>query len=366
MNTETAPSTEIEEHRFPCPVCGADLEYSAKTGALDCPHCGHHEDILSPTQNWQLTELDLKSAFEASLEEKQYDVVPYVHCDSCGANVDFGPYEQSKNCPFCGSSIVLEAKTQKLLRPQGVLPFVIDQPTAHELLGKWLGARWFAPNGLADFARKGKRLQGIYVPYWTYDAQTQTEYRGQRGDIYYVTVGHGKNRRREARVRWRRASGRVARFFDDVLVVASNSLPHNYVRELEPWQLSSVEPYNPQFLAGFSSEAYSVTLKDGWQEAQEMMRQVIIRDIKFDIGGDRQRIQQMQTQMRDMSFKHILLPIYSIAYKFRGKTYRCVINGQTGRVTGERPYSAFKIAFAILALAVLVMIFFFFAQYANY
>ena len=107
-------------------------------------------------------------------------------------------------------------------------------------------------------------------------------------------------------------------------------------------------PYSPEYLAGFQAEGYSVDLEQGFVEAREKMDRVIARDVRFDIGGDRQRIHSIDTTLRDITFKHILLPVWMAAYKYRGKSYRFVINARTGQVQGERPYSAWKIAFAAL------------------
>ena len=149
-------------------------------------------------------------------------------------------------------------------------------------------------------------------------------------------------------MRWRSVSGRVARFFDDVLVLASRTLPKRYTDALEPWDLSALEPYRPEFLAGFRAEGYQVELEDGFTEARAHMDNVIARDVRFDIGGDRQRIHDIDTTVRDVTFKHILLPVWLAAYKYRGETYRFVVNGRTGRVQGERPWSAWKIAIAVV------------------
>jgi hypothetical protein len=153
---------------------------------------------------------------------------------------------------------------------------------------------------------------------------------------------------RVQKVRWRAVSGRVSRFFDDVLVLASQSLPKRYTDALEPWDLSQMEPYRPEFLAGFRAEGYQVDLEAGFAEARLRMDRVIERDVKFDIGGDRQRIGRIDTTLSDVTFKHVLLPVWMAAYKYRGQSYRFVINGRTGRVQGERPYSAWKIAGAVL------------------
>jgi hypothetical protein len=131
-------------------------------------------------------------------------------------------------------------------------------------------------------------------------------------------------------------------------VLASNSLPKRYTDGLEPWDLSALEPYKPEYLAGFRAEGYQVELTDGFTEARAYMDRMILRDVKYDIGGDEQRVSDVKTQINDVTFKHILLPVWLAAYKYNGRTYRFVVNGRTGRVQGERPYSAWKITIAVI------------------
>jgi hypothetical protein len=217
----------------------------------------------------------------------------------------------------------------------------------------WLGSLWFAPNGLQDYARKGRRMDGIYVPYWTFDADTATSYSGRRGDDYYVsqtrTVNGKSEPYQERRTRWRSVAGQVSRFFNDVLVMASHSLPRAYTDALEPWNLSDLTPYRPDFLSGLVAEAYGVGLEEGLTEARTKMDAVIDGDIRRDIGGDHQQITSKQTTMNDVTFKHVLLPVWMAAYKFQDRSFRFVVNGQTGKVQGERPWSKWKIALAVIA-----------------
>src|SRR5690606_21501062 len=216
---------------------------------------------------------------------------------------------------------------------------------------------------------KGRRMQGIYVPYWTFDADTKSAYRGERGTVYYETQTVMRDGRRETvkvqKVRSSAKSGRVARFFDDVLVLASRSLPKRFTDALQPWDLSGLAPYAPEYLAGFRAEGYQVQLEDGFTEARAQMDRIIERDVRFDIGGDRQRVHEVQTQIADVTFKHILLPVWLAAYKYNGKTFRFVVNGQSGRVQGERPWSAIKITIAVvLGLILAGVVGFFYAQNA--
>jgi hypothetical protein len=56
-----------------------------------------------------------------------------------------------------------------------------------------------------------------------------------------------------------------------------------------------------------------------------------------------------------LSFKHVLLPVWLAAYRYGGKSFRFVVNGRTGSVDGERPYSAFKIALAVIAILLVAL-----------
>jgi DNA-directed RNA polymerase subunit RPC12/RpoP len=345
-----------ETHRFPCDNCGADFRFDPDADQLVCDHCGNTRDIDgSGRDDNTIVELDFQKALDlpdtAEIEETRV-----LSCPNCAAQVEFDPNQHAAECPFCATPVVTDTGAHRHLKPRGVVPFQLEERAARTAMTDWLGRLWFAPNGLQDYARKGRRMHGIYVPYWTYDADTKTAYQGERGTYYYVTrtvMRDGKSvQERQRKIRWRPARGRVARFFDDVLILASKSLPKKYTDALQPWDLTQLEPYLPDYLAGFQAEAYQISLEDGFAEARAHMERIITRDVKSDIGGDRQRIHKQSTQIRDVTFKHILLPVWLAAYKYRGKTYRFVVNGQNGRVQGERPYSAWKIAFAVLLGAV--------------
>lgn len=318
-----------------------------------CAHCGNTESLTqSPWSAAKIRELDFETARDGTLPAPEMEETRVSKCPNCAAEVEFDPTVHAKECPFCATPVVTDTGTHRHIKPRAVLPFGFDEPAAHDAMNDWLGALWFAPNGLRDYARKGRRMDGIYVPYWTYDADTTSRYSGERGTVYFETrrvMRDGKPTTVQVpRVRWRPARGQVARFFDDVLVLASKSLPKRFTDGLAPWDLAGLEPYTPEFLAGFRAEAYAVSLEEGYVEARSIMNGVIQRDIKFDIGGDRQRIHDIDTTVRNVTFKHILLPVWLAAYKYRGETYRFVVNGRTGKVQGERPYSSVKIAFAVI------------------
>ncbi|MFP7570875.1 primosomal protein N' (replication factor Y) - superfamily II helicase [Marivita sp. S2033] len=352
--SEARLSKPVDEHRFPCDNCGADFRFDPARGMLLCDHCGNTELIAGagPWGDPGVHEIAFDTAIANRLPEQDMEETRVSRCPNCAAQVEFDPGVHAAECPFCATPVVADTGINRHIKPKGLLPFALDEAQARNAMTSWLGKLWFAPNGLKDYARKGRKMTGIYVPYWTFDADTASSYRGERGTVYYETRRVHRNGKtqtvRVAKVRWQAASGRVARFFDDVLVLASTSLPKRYTDALEPWDLSEMEPYHPEYLAGFRAEAYNIELKEGFVEARGYMDRVITRDVKFDIGGDRQRIHNVETRVADVTFKHVLLPVWLAAYKYRGKSYRFVVNGRTGAVQGERPWSTWKIAIAVV------------------
>jgi DNA-directed RNA polymerase subunit RPC12/RpoP len=348
-------------HRFPCGACGSDLRFAPEKGLLRCDHCGNEEPI--PEARGAIPELDLRATETEQVPEAAMEEIRVARCESCGAQVEFVEGIHARECPFCASPMVTGTGALRHIKPQAQLPFALGEADARQAMRRWMGRLWFAPSDLRDYARDHRSMNGIYVPYWTYDAETRSAYTGQRGTVYYETrrvpvMVNGERRmmtQKVARIRWRPARGRVARDFDDVLVLGSKSLPKRYTDALAPWDLSALSAYEPRYLAGFRAEGYGIPVREAYGEAREIMNGVIAQDVRRDIGGDQQRIDRLDTEVGRLTFKHILLPVWMAAYKYRGRSFRFVVNGRTGAVEGERPYSAFKIALAVVAAIVVAM-----------
>lgn len=345
-----------EEHRFPCAQCGANLRYAPGQTAMTCSYCGHEQEIPGADAEGRanaLGALDLHEMLNRPVPASEMEETRVLSCPNCGAQVEFEPDLHSSECPFCATPVVTDTGTHRHIKPQAVLPFRLREAEAKAAFAKWLAGLWFAPNGLGKYARGDNRFAGIYVPYWSFDADTRSSYSGERGTYYYT--GSGKNRRRQ--IRWTRVAGKVSRRFEDLLVMASQSLPRRYVRALEPWHLDDLEPYNTSFLSGFRAEGYTVELRPGHAIAIERMDEAIRDDVRRAIGGDQQRIHRIDTAHDNERFKHVLLPLWVAAYRYRDRSFRFVVNAQTGKVRGERPWSIIKIALAVVAGAVAIGVF---------
>ena len=333
---------------------------------MECPYCGATVDCPAPTG--QVSEHDFESQLSSLESGAATTTVTEVNCEACAAINQLEANATSGECAFCGTPFVQQPQSANVIQPQAVLPFSSTREEGINLFRQWIGRLWFAPNKLKQFARDIEKLKGLYLPHWTYDSDTTTDYMGERGEHYYETEHYtdseGNSRTRQVqRTRWYHASGRVWLKFDDILVPASDTLPRKYVDELEPWDLQALTPYSDSYLSGFQSESYTTDLRGGFNIAKDKMAPDIDQKIRWDIGGDEQRIYSKNTYYSDITFKYILLPVWISAYRFKETTYRFLINARTGEVQGERPYSWVKITLLVLfILAVIGTIVYFASQ----
>lgn len=357
------------QHAFPCEQCGAQLQYLEGTGQLRCDHCGHQHRISLSRD--PIVEYDFHSTLQQLPGGAPDTVALTVKCSACAAEFEFDQNLHADECPFCGTRIVVNAEQHRVIQPKALLPFNVNAKKASDAYQAWLKRLWFAPSKLKKYARKERDLNGVYVPYWTYDCATETHYSGQRGDIYQVRQQvrvrvNGRmttQTRLVNKIRWTPVSGVVRRGFDDVMVYATDSLPREMARELAPWDLNALTPYQEEFLSGFQSEVYKVELDQGFDYAKQRMHPVIRQDIRYDIGGDQQRISNADTRYSGIRFKHILLPFWIAGFRFGNKTYQFIVNGRSGEVQGDRPWSVIKIGLAVIAGAIAVgTIGYFYAQ----
>ena len=363
MDRAALHSTEATR-TYPCDSCGAELQFDIKLQKLKCPSCGVVHDLtvdLSQTA----VEQDLRSALQALRSTKiqgQQSLIAEtkeIVCQNCGGHTTFTGSLTAERCPYCATPIqrddVHNAPTR--LAVDGVVPFQVDQKQATELIDKWINSRRFAPTEFKTYNRTGS-FTSVYTAYFTYDAETETAYSGQRGENYTVTVGSGDNERTEVRTNWYHVSGRVHNSFDDVTVFANEGFEKNRIAKLEPWPTETAKPYSPEFVAGHLCRTYDHDVEECMGEATAKMESVITQTVRSDIGGDQQRITGTNISWREMTYKHLLLPIWLLTVIYQDKPFQVYINGVTGEVQGNRPWSKVKIIIAaVIALIVLIALF---------
>jgi Zn finger protein HypA/HybF involved in hydrogenase expression len=343
--------------QFTCRSCGSQMTYAAGTTEMKCPSCGAEQQIAD-------TRTIVEHSYDqwASLPPKPVAMIgkQALRCQGCGATTETDMVADT--CQFCGGTLVAVDNPEGLIAPEAVVPFGLAKAAANEAFAQWVRTRHFAPTALKKVGST-EAIKGTYVPHWTYDAETGTDYTGQRGEHYYTTEsfevsdgnGHSHTETRQVQhTRWYPASGHVERAFDDVVVPASHLLPTEKLDKMGPWELGAAKAYEPEYLAGYSAVRYDVDPDAGLTVAHQEMEVVIGTDCRHDIGGDEQRVSSMSVKYASTMFKLMLLPLWIASYIYGGKTYQVLVNANTGEVIGDRPYSKVKIFLAILLVVVII------------
>jgi ribosomal protein S27E len=353
------PETPKFAH-FRCPGCAGEMDFDPQSGMMKCQSCGTLNAVETPATAVMSHPLEDALAHVTPLSADALE----VNCDGCGSVVVFEPPEVAGACSFCGAMIVAQPRAaDPMIAPDAVLPVKVPKEAAQTEVRQWIATRWFAPNALHKMAQQ-EGIAGVYLPYWTYAADTSSQYSGARGvhyweTEYYTTTDANGNSVQQSRqvmhTAWSPAGGQVARNFDNVLVPATKSVNETRLNALAPWDLPQLCAYDPEYLAGFKAQRYQVELPAGFEKAKTLMEHAITQDIRTDIGGDEQRIDHVATATSNETFRHLLLPVWIGAYRFQGKVFQVVVNARTGEVQGERPYSAVKIALLVIGILMVIL-----------
>jgi len=351
---------EISTDKFPCPSCGGNMAFSPTEQKLQCPYCKTVVDIEN--ESIEVKEYHLAEAEEMASHNWGNEKI-VIKCSNCGGETVMDSSMQAQFCSFCGSSHILKTDENIGIKPETILPFSLDAKKSKDKFKKWIGGKFFAPKEVKQ-KHTLNRLQGIYIPFFTYDADSTTAYTAKRGVYYYTTHTSQVNgkmvTKRIRHTRWTTVRGVYAQYYDDVLVNSSKNMDDAMIKKIGGFDLRKLLPYKPEYMSGFVAEKYSLSLDEGWQKAKNQIDNRIDQGIRMQVGGDEFRLVNKSTNYGDIKFKHILLPMWMSAYKFKEKAYRFLINGQTGQVNGEYPKSALKISLVVLSVILIGAVAFFF------
>jgi predicted RNA-binding Zn-ribbon protein involved in translation (DUF1610 family) len=344
---------------FRCPNCGARMTWDPDADALVCAYCQARVPV--PRGEGTIVEHALS---EAGAAARGLGVdLRVARCKSCGAQVTFDERTTSKSCVFCGSAEVLvQSANRNALRPESLIPLDVGRATVEKEFRAWLARLWLRPSALQQTREFG--AIGVYVPFWTFDAQAHSDWSADAGYTYWATeptvvlVGGRPSvqMRQVQKVRWEPAWGSRDDAYDDLLVHASKGLPEKLAAELGRFDTKGLVPYRPEYLAGWRAEEYAVDLESGFKAAQARIESIQADRCGGDVPGDTHRELRVRNTISDVRWKHVLLPVWSLTYTWSGRSYAVLIHGQTGKVVGEAPYSWIKILLLAMGIALAVIL----------
>lgn len=342
-----------QQQRFPCPNCGGELVWDPDADAQLCGHCDFRRKV--PVSTATIVERALEDA--AGAVRGFGTDARVAQCGSCGARVTFEGSDTSTDCVFCGSAAVLSQDARRNpLRPESLIPLDVGRETVRKQFRQWTAGMWFRPNALKRVDQFQAR--GVYVPCWTFDARVHSDWSAESGTYYYITVmvpttvnGHTTLVPQQIQqIDWNPAAGARDDVYDDLLVPASGFVRGDLLSKLGEFDNKALVPYQPDYLAGWCAEEYRVDLADGWKLAQALIEAQQARRCGSDVPGDTHRNLSVANTIRDVRWKHILLPVWTLTYRCNGKPYTVLIHGQTGHVEGDAPISWAKVLGLVVAL----------------
>jgi DNA-directed RNA polymerase subunit RPC12/RpoP len=354
QNNSTSRANTADIQRYICPHCGGSVCFDITKQQLACSSCGAPADFqLNSTP---VTEHPyMAGAVDASQERAAAPSAgSEITCQVCGAQISLTGAQTAAVCPMCGAAHVLPAKQNAGLPPDGVVPFKVDRYKAMELLRKWIGGRWFAPNKLKKSYQEGG-ISPVYLPFWSFDADASAHYTGRGGRTRVVRRG----KQTTTVTDWFPVSGIVRSNFTDLQICAAGQPESDMAMGVTPFRGSS-RPYDAAYLAGTEAQHYTVSLDRGYNIAQGKMESELHMLAEADIrskGFQLANVHSISADYRNVKYKQLLCPVWLSNFTYAGKSYQCAINGETGNVSGKRPYSPVKIAFAVIIIILCGLIF---------
>lgn len=336
-----------------CPQCGAVFDFDPGSGGLLCSYCGFRQDIALEDQSvaeLRFEQAEFRESINWGAEKKQ------IICKSCGAASIYDQLDIANECPFCGSNQVMQEKGTDSLAPNAVAPFQISAKQAEGNFSVWLKRQIFAPSKAKKQA-KADSFSGVYLPFWTFDSDTTSDYRARYGIDRRIRQKDGSYKTETS---WYSTSGSFDYFIDDVTVLASSRHSERGLRGIEPYDFALLKPYRPEYLAGFVSERYSIGIDDAWVKAKNDIAAHLDGEISHHIrtrnNADRVAGLAFDTQFYNRTYKYALLPLWMSSFSYKNQPYEFLVNGQTGKVSGKIPVSAIRVAIAILLVIALLLL----------
>ena len=346
-----APVVERDEtgdpKTFHCPQCGAATGFDVAAAGVACVHCGYVVGAQAAKVGRRAEEYEFTLETLNAAEHGWGATRQELHCDSCGAELVLAEGVLSTTCPFCASNKVnVRSAPNDTLRPRFVIPFQIQLNDTRSRTETWLGKGWFHPGELSANSIID-RFVGIYLSFWTFDANIEANWRAEVGyekQERYFDNGEWKTR---TRIEWSWESGYVPVEIDDMVISGNSHVSQHILEQLYPFDLNALVVYQPDYLAGWQAQAYDLKLPDAWDEAKARMREQGKDACREDIHSPHVRNFSMKADFSDETWRYVLLPVYIAAYKFEEKIYQVMVNGQTGAVAGQKPVAWWKIWLAI-------------------
>lgn len=340
---------------YQCPACTGPLHFVGESGKLECDYCGQSYDVAEIEALYKEKDTAAQAASSAQTEamppETEWDTsglsgqweetpegLRVYNCPSCGAELICDETTAATSCPYCGNNTIIPGQLGGTLKPDYVIPFKLDKKAAVEALKKHYGGKFFLPRAFSE-GNHLEEVQGLYVPFWLFDANADADCRfhatrshsHQEGN-YDVTVTEHFDVRR---------SGSMA--FEHIPADGSKKMDDSYMDSIEPFDYSELKPFSTAYLPGYLANKYDVSAQESMPRAELRCRNSAISFLHQDIVGYETMVPiEEKVSLRRGKVHYALMPVWTLHTKWRNKDYLFMMNGQTGKLVGDLPVSRGK------------------------
>jgi len=358
QSDDQTPVSVFSSNAKKCPSCGANMSFNPRADGLVCTSCGKVYDPKS---------LDMKWSMGVSNPEQEYGIDDVLSgddagrieivCNSCGAQIVADKNVSSTFCAFCGSPALITRRLTREFHPDNVIPFEIDRNTAVDLFKKHCEGIAHLPRDFTS-AKTLKKITGLYVPTWLISCTVRANVtgKGHENADYDRAKEEGRAKGRAMMASGRNSDepvilndgngydvkGTVTFRLNDVPFDGERKIANRIMEAAEPYDYSRMVPFSGAYLQGFYAEKYDMQPKD-------MNDSIVRRFDKYtmqicemiDFGYKSFKVTEHDPAPRFTHFtiKYCMLPVWFLHYEYNGRDYQYVINGQTGKVSGEFPYA---------------------------
>lgn len=312
---------KTDADRFMCPKCGGRMAFAPDGQTLVCDYCTGGQALGFKPE--EAEEKDFIVAMATARGHGKPLQEQVFHCNGCGAEFILPPRQISASCAYCASPHVVRLDKHKdMLAPTGIIPHAFDQKRAIKLLIDWVEGNGIAPEKRVELPR------GLYLPLWTFDVGGVVDY------TYEMVVSDDQMFGRRGERKVIRMSDQYPVMVNDLPLPASKKPSAVFLRLIDSFDMSSIKPYDPRFLADWPAEIYDVPMADASLDARSQVYKKYKRDLPHLINNAN-IVHTSSANLSIDSFKLNLLPVWMTELPFDGREHLVLINGQNGVVSSD-------------------------------
>ncbi len=338
-----------------CPSCNASIKYNPKDKNWVCEYCGSKftlDELKENEKNFEQTSISESKELKEKEENKDASEMDQYHCEDCGAEIIADKNTAATFCVYCKNTAILKSRLTDKFSPSKIIPFNKTKEDAIEAFKKVGKGRFLMPKEFSD-PKNIQELTGVYIPFWLYSCKMKGFVSGKGTkvmtwstyDYYYTKTDTYKVER-----------GGVYSF-ENIPVDGSERFNNAVMNSIEPFNYEELEDFNYSYLSGFLAEKYDVEKNEAKKITIDRAKTSTLNDLesKARTGGYASFVpSQKETDVQEEKIDYVLLPVWMVNIKYNDKMYTFAMNGQTGKMIGDIPYSKWKLVLFVFVLFIVL------------